>query len=147
MWLMVIILAAQSAVSSSAAESAVRAVVQRYVDAREQRDPAATASLFTADADQITTSGDWRRGRERLVQGTLESSTQNPGTRTITVSSVRFITPDVAIADGPYNIGSGVNVRRMWTTIVVRRERDGWRIAAIRNAVPASIPVPAPVGK
>jgi hypothetical protein len=35
----------------------------------------------------------------------------------------------------------------MWTTIVVRRERDGWRVAAIRNAVPPSIPVPAPVGK
>jgi uncharacterized protein (TIGR02246 family) len=147
MWLTVIVLAAQSVVSSSTDEAAVRAVVQSYVNARELRDPAATASLFTANADQLTTSGDWRRGRDRLVQGTLESSKQNPGTRAITISAVRFITPDVAIADGPYDISTGASIRRMWTTIVLRRERDSWRIAAIRNAVPTSIPAPARIQK
>ena len=130
---------AQSA-AASADEAAVRTVVRNYVNARELRDPAAIEALFTADADQHTTGGEWRRGRAEVVQGTLESSKRNPGTRTITVSSVRFITPDVAIADGPYEIGSGGNVRRMWTTIVLTRERDGWRIAAIRNAVPTSAP-------
>jgi uncharacterized protein (TIGR02246 family) len=147
MWLLVLVAVAQSAVSSSSDDAAVRAVVQSYVNARELRDPAAIAALFTADADQLTTSGDWRRGRERLVPGTLESSKQNPGTRTITLSSVRFITRDVAIADGPYEISTGGRVRRMWTTIVLRREQDRWRIAAIRNAVPARVPVPAPVEK
>ena len=58
----------------------------------------------------------------------------------LTVDSVRFITPDVAIADGPYVIAppGGAAVRRMWTTIVVVRGTDGWRISAIRNMVPTA---------
>ncbi|MGZ9089936.1 MAG: hypothetical protein ACXW3Q_14765, partial [Rhodoplanes sp.] len=59
---------------------------------------------------------------------------QNPGNRSIAIAAVRFITPDVAIADGTYTI-AGSDVRR-WTTIVLKRERDEWRIAAIRNMLP-----------
>jgi uncharacterized protein (TIGR02246 family) len=132
--------AAQAPAAASPDEAAVRAVVARYVDARELRDPKAIEALFTADADQHTTGGEWRRGLAEVVKGTLASSQRNPGTRTITVSAVRFITADVAIADGPYEIGDGANLRRMWTTIVVKRERDAWRIAAIRNAVPTNTP-------
>jgi uncharacterized protein (TIGR02246 family) len=117
-------------------EAAIRAVVQKYVDARELRDPAAVEALFTEDADQHTTSGEWRRGRAQVVAGTQQSSAQNPGTRTIRVDTVRFVTPDVAIADGPYEIAGAGETRRMWTTFVLRRQTDGWRIAAIRNAAP-----------
>jgi uncharacterized protein (TIGR02246 family) len=130
---------AQASSTPSRDEAAVREVVRRYVNAREHSDRKAIEALFTADADQHTTSGEWRRGREQVVTGALESSTRNPGSRSISVESVRFITPDVAIADGPYLIGSGGNVRRNWTTIVVKRETDGWRIAAIRNMVPTAV--------
>jgi hypothetical protein len=59
------------------------------------------------------------------------------GTRAIRIDSVRFLTPDVALADGPYEIsGPDGSVRKMWTSIVVTRTPDGWRIAAIRNMVP-----------
>jgi uncharacterized protein (TIGR02246 family) len=128
-------LAAQTPASTTD-EAAVREVVRRYVNARELKDPAAFEALFTADADQHTTSGEWRRGRAQIVPGTLESSTRNPGTRTITVQAVRFITADVAIADGPYEIAGAGGTRRMWATLVLKREGDGWRIAAIRNMVP-----------
>jgi uncharacterized protein (TIGR02246 family) len=127
-------LPAQTPVSRD--EAAVREAVRRYVNARELKDPAAIEALFTADADQHTTSGEWRRGRAQIVPGTLESSTRNPGTRTITVQAVRFITADVAIADGPYEIAGAGGTRRMWATLVLKREGDGWRIAAIRNMVP-----------
>ena len=130
-------LAAQTSVSSTD-EAAVREVVRRYVNARELKDPAAIEALFTADADQHTTSGEWRRGRAQIVPGTLESSKRNPGTRTITVQAVRFITSDVAIVDGPYEIAGAGGTRRMWATLVLTRESDGWRIAAIRNMVPTS---------
>ena len=130
--------AAAQSPSSSADEAAVRSIVAKYVNARELRDPALIEALFTADADQHTTSGEWRRGRAQVVEGTLASSTRNPGSRSIQVTTVRFITPDVALADGPYEIASGGNVRKMWTTITLRRERDGWRIAAIRNMVPTA---------
>jgi uncharacterized protein (TIGR02246 family) len=117
-------------------EAAVRDVVRRYVNARELKDPAAIEALFTADADQRTTSGEWRRGRAQIVPGTLESSKRNPGTRNITIQAVRFLAPDVAIADGPYEIAGAAGTRRMWATLVLKREAGGWRIAAIRNMVP-----------
>lgn len=139
-------LAAQPGGSRAADESAVRAVVERYVAAREQRDAAAIEALFTADADQHTTSGEWRRGAAEIVAGTRRSSAQNPGARSIRIESVRFLTGDVALADGPYEIASagGAAARRMWTSIVLVRRPDGWRIAAIRNMAPTST---APAGR
>ncbi len=132
--------AAQSPGTQSPDEAAVKAVVRNYVNARELRDPAAIEALFTIDADQHTTSGEWRRGRVQVAGGSLASSTQNPGTRSITVETVRFITPDVAIADGPYVITTSTSVRQMWTTIVLEREQGAWRITAIRNMVPVANP-------
>jgi len=130
----------QHPAAGSSDEAAVREVVRKYVNARELRDPAAIEALFTRDADQQTTSGEWRRGRDAIVPGTLASSSRNPGTRAITVETVRFLTPDVALADSPYDIGGadGAPRRPMRTTIVLRKEADGWRIAAIRNMVPTS---------
>ena len=130
-------LQAQSPAGARASdETAIRELVRQYVNARELRDAASIGALFTADADQHTTAGEWRRGRDAIVPGTLASSTRNPGRRSITVENVRFITPDVAIADGPYEIAAaGGGVRRMWTTIVAARDGDTWRIAAIRNMV------------
>ncbi len=118
----------------------MRTVVHTYVNARELQDSAAIEALFTADADQHTPSGEWRRGRAEVIRGSLASSKQNPGSRSIIIETVRFITPDVAIADGPYEITTGGGVRRMWTTIILERERGTWRIAAIRNMVPTESP-------
>jgi len=115
-------------------EAAVRDVVQRYTRARELNDPAAIEALFTTDADQYTSSGEWRRGVPALVKGMLATSASNPGVRAITIAAVRFVTPDVAIVDGDYK--TGTDTRPLWTTIVVKREAKGWRIAAIRNMAP-----------
>src|SRR5579872_5371107 len=84
---------------SPADNSAVRDVVARYVAARQHSDEKAIAALFTADADQLVSSGEWRKGRELVVRGTLASSERTGGTRSITVESVRFLGPDVALAD------------------------------------------------
>jgi uncharacterized protein (TIGR02246 family) len=132
----------QQPANRSADEIAVRDVVRKYVNARELRDASAIEALFTSDADQQTTSGEWRRGRAQVVPGTLESSRRNTGTRTITVESVRFLTPDVALVDGPYEISAadGAGPRRMRTTIVLARASGEWRIAAIRNMVPTRVP-------
>jgi uncharacterized protein (TIGR02246 family) len=124
-------------------EAAVREVVARYVDARERRDQAAVGALFTADADQFNTAGDWRRGRDAIVRGTAESSQRNSGARRIVLRAVRFPAPGVAIADGLYEIASTQGgaaqagaARQTWTTLVLTRQPEGWRIAAIRNALP-----------
>lgn len=131
----------------SSDEAAIRALVARYVAARDLRDPAAVGALFTTDADQYTTSGEWRRGRAAIVTGTARSSRQNPGDRRIRVEAVRFLSSDVAIADGAYEIvadgASSTETRRMWTSIVAVRQAEGWRIAAIRNMRPTTPAAPA----
>jgi uncharacterized protein (TIGR02246 family) len=121
---------------AAADETAVRDIVRRYTQARELSDPKAIEALFTDDADQYTTSGDWRRGKAQLVKGMLDTSARNPGVRAITIAAVRFVTPDVAIVDGEYQ--TGTDARQLWTTLIVRRVAGGWRIAAIRNAAPTS---------
>ena len=123
-------------------ESAVREVVRQYVDARERADAAAIGALFTSDADQLTSSGEWRKGRDAIVKGTLASSKQTGGTRRIAIEAVRFPSADTAIADGRYEITGGAGGdRRMWTSFVMVRSKadgkSGWRIAAIRNMLPA----------
>jgi len=133
-------LMAQSAPKAPSEEAAVRDVVRRYVEARETRDPKLLAALFTEDADQMTTAGEWRRGRDNVVRGGLASSQANPGSRQIAIEAVRFLAPGVAIADGRYEISgaqAGAAPRRMWTTFVLMRDRPGeWRVAAIRNMAP-----------
>lgn len=124
---------------TSADETAVREVVRKYVDAREKRDPALLEPLFTPDADQLTTAGEWRKGRDTVVKGGLASSQANPGSRQIAIEVVRFVAPGVAIADGRYDIAGtgGAAPRRMRTTFVAVRDAGGvWRIAAIRNMAP-----------
>jgi 6-phosphogluconolactonase len=123
-------------------EAAVRDVVKQYVDARDRGDAEAIAAVFTGDADQLTSSGEWRRGRDALVRGTLASSRNNPGHRTISIERVRFPAPHVAIADGRYEIANEQQggTRRMWTSFVMASTGGTWRIAAIRNMLPASAP-------
>src|SRR5262249_21978857 len=121
---------------SAADEAAVRRGVAQYVDARENRDPKAVEALFTKDADQLVSSGEWRRGREALVRGTMASSQQNAGKRTIAVETVRFLAPGVALADGRYEI-AGSQERKMWSSMLMVKTPEGWRIAAIRNMLPA----------
>jgi len=135
--LFVTLLGAPQVKPAGADEAAVRDLVKQYAGAREKGDPAAVAALFTEDADQLVSSGEWRRGRDVLVKGVL-SSTQQGGKRTTTVETVRFLTADAAIVDARYEIVGGAYVeRRMWSSFVMARTKDGWRIAAIRNMLPA----------
>jgi uncharacterized protein (TIGR02246 family) len=125
-------------------DTAVRVLVQKYVQARDEQSRSAVESLFTADADQLVSSGEWRKGRDAVVRGSMASTRRTGGTRSITVQSVRFLSPDVAIADGRYDLSglTGGKTRHMWTSIVAVRVNDGWKIAAIRNMLPAA-PAPA----
>lgn len=121
---------------SSDDERAIRDLVAAYVKARNQDSPDAVRRLFTPDADQLVSSGEWRRGVDAIVQGTAASS-KNEKSRSITVESVRLLDPQVAVVDGRYQttLLNGT-VRDMWTTFIVKRGSEGWRIAAVRNMKP-----------
>ncbi len=139
-------LAARNAPGGGSDDEAIRGIVQKYVDARRHMDPAAIERLFSPDADQLVSSGEWRKGRAAIVRGTMGSSERTGGTRSIEVESVRFLTPSVAIADGRYELRglAGGKTRRMWTTFVLTNASGEWRITAIRNMLPAP-PAPSSV--
>jgi uncharacterized protein (TIGR02246 family) len=132
-------IAAQPA-DRAADEKAVRAVIQAFIDTREANDAAGLAALLTADVDQRQTSGNMRSGRDAVVSGSMATQQSTGGRRTITVDSLRFVGPDVAIADGRYDsIGRADGTdQRMLTSMVLRREGGAWKIAAIRNMLPST---------
>jgi uncharacterized protein (TIGR02246 family) len=124
-------------------DTAIRALVQSYFDAREHRDPGRLAGLFTANADQLVSSGEWRKGRQALVDGVLASSARESGKRTIEIETIRHLTADVAIADGRYTITGAAGPagpRNMWSAFILQKQNGRWFIAAIRNMLPAARP-------
>ena len=138
LWLAVTAPAFAQSADRAADETAVRAVIQAFLDTREKNDAAALAALLTADVDQRQTSGTMRSGRDAVVSGSLSTQQSTGGRRTITVDSLRFVGADVAIADGRYDsIGRADGTdQRMLTSMVLRRAGGAWKIAAIRNMLP-----------
>lgn len=133
---------AAAQVPSPGDAAAIREVIRLYANAREARDPEAIEALFAADADQLVSSGEWRRGRSAVVTGALASSASTGGTRTLDVATIRMVASDVAIVDARYVISGleGGATRNMWSTFVMARQVGAWRISAIRNMLPAEPP-------
>jgi uncharacterized protein (TIGR02246 family) len=134
-WALVLFAGAAFA-QAGADDAAIRGIVKTYIDARDRDDAKAVGALFTSDADQLVSSGEWRKGRDELVKGTL-ASTRSGGKRTITVETIRHIAPGVAIADGRYELVGEKDTRHMWSTFVLTKASGVWKIAAIRNMLPA----------
>lgn len=119
-------------------EHDIRGVVAEYMAARNKNDSEAVGRLFTPDADQLVSTGEWRKGLADLVRGTSASSRKEAGKSSITVEDVRLVDSEVAIVDGHYRtVSLSGAVRDMWTTIVLKRAGHDWRITAIRNMLPA----------
>ncbi len=116
-------------------------LIDNYSLARETQDTELLKSILTEDADQLVSSGEWRTGLDQAIEGMQRSSAGNPGSRTLTVERVRFLDPKNALADARYVIKNNRGeARKMWSTFVVVLHQDKWKIAAIRNMLPAPTP-------
>lgn len=119
-------------------EQAIRQLIDNYAQAREQKDTTLLRSLLTTDIDQLVSTGEWRKGFEASFAGMLRSSVRNTGTRTLSVENIRFLNPKSAIVDTRYVIQNpNGSARKMWSTFIVVKKKKKWRIAAIRNMLPA----------
>jgi uncharacterized protein (TIGR02246 family) len=124
--------------SAESDSRAVRNVIAQYVQARNHKDAEAIPRLFTSDADQLVSTGEWRKGLSSLIRGTTASSRKEMGQSSINIESVRFIDPAVALVDGRYQTTAlDGTVRNMWTTLILKRTEGAWRITAIRNMLPS----------
>lgn len=128
----------QSTNSASKPDQAIYALIANYAQARENQDSLVLRQILTADVDQLVSTGEWRAGIERAMAGMARSTSGNPGTRTLEVERLRYLTDRSAIADARYVLNNDDGTRReMWSTFVVVKQKGKWKISAIRNMLPA----------
>ena len=129
---------AQETKSPGPKEQPLYNLIDQYAQARETKDTLLLEQILTEDIDQLVSTGEWRRGFETAKQGMLRSSSANPGSRTLTVDHIRFLSPKTALVDTRYEIqNDDGSLRKMWSTFIVIKEGQGWKISAIRNMLPA----------
>jgi len=133
------LLVAQESPVTPQQKQEITALIDAYSDAREKQDRNLLEGILSAEVDQLTSSGEWRKGKEGSMQGMGRSSQANPGTRTLSVQNIRLLGPQVALVDARYDIRSPQGVtRNMWSTFMVVQADGKWRISAIRNMLPTS---------
>ena len=129
---------AQEGDSDSANTQAIYTLIAKYAEAREKKDLQLLDTVFATEIDQLTSSGEWRSGKQNAIDGVMRSSASRPGARTITVDKIRFLTTASAIADARYEIkNTDGTIRKMWSTFIVVIEGTNWKIGGIRNMLPA----------
>jgi ketosteroid isomerase-like protein len=115
----------------------IHSLIDQYSLARENRDTVLLKNILTSDVDQLVSTGEWRSGIDSSVKGMLNSSTGNPGTRTLTVEKLRLLNAGSALVDCRYEIrNADGTIRKMWSTFVVVSDKGTWKISAIRNMLP-----------
>ena len=118
-------------------EQAIIDLVDQYGKARAEKNVDLLNAILVEEVDQLVSTGEWRRGLDESLAGMMRSSTRQPGSRSLSVENVRFITDQCAIADARYVIDNGDGTeRKMWSTFVAVLDGDQWKIAAIRNMLP-----------
>jgi ketosteroid isomerase-like protein len=116
----------------------IYALIDNYSLARENKDAVLLESILTTDVDQLVSSGRWRNGKNESIEGMLQSSSNNPGTRTLTIDKIRLFNQQCAIVDARYEIKNPDGTsRKMWSTFIVVFTTNEWKISAIRNMLPS----------
>jgi uncharacterized protein (TIGR02246 family) len=114
------------------------ALIDKYSQAREQRDTALLREIMLPEVDQLVSTGEWREGINSAIRGMINSSATTPGTRTLKVDRIRLLGAEAAIIDCKYLIQDTTgSPRNMWSTFIAVANKNVWRIAAIRNMLPA----------
>lgn len=121
-------------------EAAIRRIVQQHDETRTKGDWKAVANLFVEDGTTLTSAGEWRRGRAQLEKGgaATGAGVYKGAKYSTTVDAVRLLAPNVAIADGTFELSNipGGGSRKGNIAYVLVKSGDTWRIAAARSMVP-----------
>lgn len=121
----------------------VKAVIEAYMDAFNKHDPHAVAALFTEDGDftngRQVTAHTRKTIDEHLVPvygGALKNSH-----RTYSLRSIRFVTPDVAVAATDYELagttgpkGDELPPRKGMLQWVIAKKNGKWLIDVLNES-------------
>jgi uncharacterized protein (TIGR02246 family) len=125
---------AQEAQPASPEEAAIRGMAQKYEDAFNRGDARAIGDLFAPTADYLDDTGEVTRGREAIVRSYQDFFAQNRKVKVkVTVTSVRLITPDVAIMDGFTQREPSTEPTRGRFAVAYVKQNGNWLMAGVRG--------------
>ncbi|MCE9629430.1 MAG: nuclear transport factor 2 family protein [Planctomycetia bacterium] len=137
--LMAMASAATTAADQAADERAVRTASQTYKNALERGDSKTLAALWMPDGDIIDDAGRVMKGSDTVAMlEPLPTESVKTGRPEVAISetSLRFITPDVAVEDGTVKVvhpGHAAPLHGRFSATWVRHA-DAWKLSAIREA-------------
>ena len=150
--LLLFLLPASGLAQSTADERDVRELGTQMQNAWNKADAKMLAALWLTDGDYVSSTGRTARGRDEVEKAFAEQwGGIYKGTKLAhTLTNVRFLRRDVAIADGAFEIngmrdasGKILSTRSGLSTIIAARKGTRWYIAALRGMVP-SVPAGSP---
>jgi uncharacterized protein (TIGR02246 family) len=116
----------------------IQQLIDQYSQARETQDTVLLKSILTEDIDQLVSSGEWRNGIAESLKGMQNSTQSNPGSRTLKVEKIKFLSDEIALVDCRYIIKNPNGLERnMWSSFTVLFQKNQWKITAIRNMNPS----------
>jgi uncharacterized protein (TIGR02246 family) len=139
--ILLLISAAVSKADQLQDEAAIRALQVRQAEAWNRHDAAAYAKLFTNDADVVNVVGWWWKGQAEIETKLKQafSFVFAESTLTITEVSVKFLSPDIAVAHVSWSMRGAKtppNIpepRQGIQTQVLQRRAGAWLIRAFQN--------------
>jgi uncharacterized protein (TIGR02246 family) len=144
--------AAASLAQAASDERDIRELGTQVQDSWNKGDAKLLAALWLTDGDYVSSTGRTARGRDEVEKAFAEQwGGVYKGTKLAhTLTNVRFLRRDVAIADGAFEIsgmkdGSGkvTGTRTGLSTIIAAKKGTRWYVAALRGMVP-SVPAGSP---
>ena len=121
----------------AADEAAIRENVKQMVSGWNTRSGALFATPFAEDADYVVINGNYIKGRVAIEQGhqRIFDTVYKDTTLTLEVKQIRFLRPDIAVVhvsgrrEGPAKEAA----QDAMITMVMTKEKQGWKIAAFQN--------------
>jgi len=131
-------------------EQSIRQLVATFVDGWNSGDGSVCAQPFAPDADFTAITGLKAKGRDLIAKGhnQILSTLYRDSENSAVVESIRFLRPDVAVADVTFRFVGEVRpfgLERSSCGMVCTKENGSWYIADFRNMVPFARPAAGPL--
>lgn len=128
---------AEAEIGSEADRQAIHAAGKAYQEALSRGDVAALAKLWSPDGDIVDEAGTMMLARDMLAaEAEASKNGVKPPSITLSETSLRFLSPDVAVEDGTAEVGrpgASGRIRGRFTAGWVRS--DGlWKLGFLREA-------------
>jgi len=129
---------------------AIEGLVQTFVNGWNASDGTALARPFAVDADFTAITGLKAKGREVIAKGHNEilATLYRGSVNSAKVDSIRFLRPDVAVADVTFRFVGDIRPFGLEKTscgMVCTKDNGTWSIGVFRNMIPFGRPTAGPL--